>query len=120
MRFAGAVGQDEIDAHYDAADVFVHASFAEGIPVVLMEAMAHGLPVVATTVMGVGELVRHGRNGLLVRPGRPDQLAEALEKLAADPERRRRLGEAGRRAVEREFDVRASAARMRELFERVG
>src|SRR5262249_50860686 len=68
VRFTGAVGHDEIDTYYRAADAFVHPSFAEGIPVVLMEAMAHGLPVVATTVMGVGELVSHGRNGLLVRP----------------------------------------------------
>lgn len=119
VRFTGAVGQDEIDRHYEEADALVVASFAEGIPVVLMEAMAHRLPVVATRVMGVAELVRDGENGLLVRPGRADQLAAALERLAADPELRARFGEEGRRTVESEFDVRASAARMRELFESV-
>ena len=119
VRFTGAVGQDEIDRHYEDADALVVASFAEGIPVVLMEAMAHRLPVVATRVMGVAELVRDGENGLLVRPGRPDQLATALERLSADPQLRTRMGEEGRRTVESEFDVRASAARMRELFESV-
>lgn len=119
VSFTGAVGQDEIDRHYEDADVLVVASFAEGIPVVLMEAMAHHLPVVATRVMGVAELVRDGENGLLARPGRPDELAAALERLAADPELRARLGEEGRRTVESEFDVRASAAHMRELFEKV-
>jgi glycosyltransferase involved in cell wall biosynthesis len=52
-----------------------------------------------------------------VRPGRPDQLADALERLAADPGLRGQLGEAGRKTVESEFDVRASAARLRGLFE---
>jgi colanic acid/amylovoran biosynthesis glycosyltransferase len=118
VRFTGAVGQDEIRAHYEAADVFAHASFAEGIPVVLMEAMAHRLPVVATRVMGVGELVRDGEIGLVVRPARPDPLSEALDRLAGDPALRERLGDAGRRTVEAEFDVRSSAAQMRELFER--
>jgi colanic acid/amylovoran biosynthesis glycosyltransferase len=118
VLFAGAVGQDEIAAHYDAADVLVHASFAEGIPVVLMEAMAHRLPVVAASVMGVGELVRDGENGLLVRPGRPDELASAVERLAADPKLRQTMGEHGRRTVESEFDVSSSAARLRDLFAR--
>ena len=112
----GPVGQDEIAEHYRRADLYVHASFAEGIPVVLMEAMAHRLPVVATSVMGVGELVHHERTGLLVRPGRIDQLTQAIEQLAGDADRRRAFGEAGRRIVEAEFDVRASAARLRDLF----
>jgi glycosyltransferase involved in cell wall biosynthesis len=118
VNFTGSVGQDEIAGHYAAADVFAHASFAEGIPVVLMEAMAHRLPVVATRVMGVGELVRDGENGLLVRPGRADLFADALARLAADPELRERMGAEGERTVRAEFDVRASAERMRELFER--
>jgi glycosyltransferase involved in cell wall biosynthesis len=118
VTFTGSVGQDEIAGHYEAVDVFAHASFAEGIPVVLMEAMAHRLPVAATRVMGVGELVRDGENGLLVRPGRPDQLADALARLAADPGLRERMGAEGERTVRAEFDVRASAGRMRELFER--
>lgn len=118
VTFTGAVAQDEISRHYSGADLYVHASFAEGLPVVVMEAMAHALPVVAASVMGVGEIVVDGENGLLVRPGRADELVSAIERLEADPDERRRMGEAGRRRVEAEFDVRASAARLGELFAR--
>jgi colanic acid/amylovoran biosynthesis glycosyltransferase len=118
VTFTGAVAQDEITRHYGRADMYAHASFAEGLPVVVMEAMAHGLPVVAADVMGVGEIVVDGENGLLVRPGRADELVAAIERLASAPEERRRLGDAGRQLVERDFDVRASAARLAELFAR--
>ena len=66
--FAGAVGQDAIGAHYEAASVFCLPSFWEGIPVVLMEALACRRPVIATAVAGVRELVREGKTGLLVSP----------------------------------------------------
>jgi glycosyltransferase involved in cell wall biosynthesis len=118
VEFTGPVGQDEITRHYRAADAYVHASFAEGLPVVLMEAMAHGLPVVAAGVMGIPEIVAHEENGLVVRPGRVEDLVAAVERLAGDPEGRRRMGEAGRRTVEREFDVRRSGELLRALFAR--
>jgi glycosyltransferase involved in cell wall biosynthesis len=118
VTFTGAVGQDEITRHYSGADLYAHASFAEGLPVVVMEAMAHGLPVVAAGVMGVGEIVVDGENGVVVRPGRVDEIVAAIERLAGDPDASRRMGDAGRRLVEREFDVRASAARLAELFAR--
>ncbi len=118
VEFTGAVGQDEIAQHYLAADVYVHASFAEGVPIVVMEAMAHRLPVVATGVMGVRELVRDGENGLVVRPARVDELVAAVTRLANDPEERARMGDAGRRTVEAEYDVTKSAALLRDLFSR--
>jgi glycosyltransferase involved in cell wall biosynthesis len=62
--------------------------------------------------------VRDGENGVLVRPGRSDEVAEAIERLAADPGLRARMGEAGRSAVEEEFDVRANAALLQDLFAR--
>jgi glycosyltransferase involved in cell wall biosynthesis len=118
VDFTGAVGQDVISTYYAKADVYVHASFAEGVPVVIMEAMAHELPVVATGVMGVRELVKDGENGLVIRPARPDELVSAIERMADDPEQRRRMGVAGRATVEAEFDVRKSAALLRDLFDR--
>jgi glycosyltransferase involved in cell wall biosynthesis len=118
VEFTGPIGQDEIARYYADADLYVHASFAEGVPVVVMEAMAHRLPVVATGVMGVRELVKDGENGLVVRPGRVDEVVAAIERLAAAPEERRRMGEAGRRTVEEEFDVTKSAAQLRDLFAR--
>jgi glycosyltransferase involved in cell wall biosynthesis len=116
VTFAGAIGQDEILRYFEQADVFAMSSFAEGVPVVLMEAMATQLPVVSSQVMGIGELVLHERNGLLVRPARPDQLAAALERLVREPELRVELGRNGRRTVGEEFDVHRSAEQLRGLF----
>lgn len=108
----GAVGQDEIRMLYEHADAFCLPSFGEGVPVVLMEAMAMELPVVATRVMGTPELVEHGVEGLLVPPGRADLLAEALARLAAEPDLRLAMGQAGRRKLVSEFDFRRSAERL--------
>jgi len=84
---------------------------------VLMEAMAYELPVVAPATMGIPELVESDRTGLLFRPGRGDELSDAVGRLARDAELRQRLGAAGREKVAAEFDIRNSAARLRELFE---
>jgi glycosyltransferase involved in cell wall biosynthesis len=67
--------------------------------------------------MGVGELVENETNGLLVRPGRPDTLADALERLIADTNLRRRLGSGGRETVQQRFDIRRSAAEIHAAFE---
>jgi glycosyltransferase involved in cell wall biosynthesis len=77
-----------------------------------MEAMASGVPVVATRVAGVGELVEDGVSGFLVPPGDPAPLAESVAKLIEDPALRSRFGAAGRAKVEKEFDVRHEAARL--------
>jgi glycosyltransferase involved in cell wall biosynthesis len=80
-----------------ACDLFALASIHEGLPVALMEALALGLPVVATTAGGVPELVEHGCEGLLVPPGRPHELADALVALLTDDARRLRMSEAAAR-----------------------
>jgi len=71
----------------------------------VLEAMAAGLPIIASAVGGVPEVVRDGETGVLVPPREPRALAVAIEALAADPALRRRVGEAGRRRAEAEFDV---------------
>lgn len=118
VDFAGSVGQHEIAARYARADVFALPSFAEGLPVVLMEAMASGLPVVASRITGVPELVEEGVSGLLVAPGRGDELAGALERVLREPpEARRAMGLAGREKVVREFDVERTAVQLMSVFE---
>jgi glycosyltransferase involved in cell wall biosynthesis len=116
VSFLGAVGQDEIKAVYAGASVFCLPSFAEGVPGVLMEAMAMELPVVSTRITGVPELVDDGRTGLLVAPGRTDQLADALERLLVDPALRRKMGSMAREKVVREFNTQTSAEQVYELF----
>ena len=95
----GPLGQDELPEQYAWADVFCLPSFAEGLPVVLMEAMSTGLPVVTTRIAGIPELVEDGVSGLAVVPGRPDLVAEALTALAKDPELRFRLGDTAQAMV---------------------
>jgi glycosyltransferase involved in cell wall biosynthesis len=112
----GVRGQDDLPDLYRDADVFCLPSFAEGLPVVLMEAMSTELPVVTTHIAGIPELVVDGRTGMLVSPGRPDQLADALEQLAADPATRSRLGRAGRARVLEEFQPAQNASRLAGLL----
>lgn len=117
VTFAGFRSQDEVQEHLAAADVFVLPSFAEGVPVSLMEAMARSTPVVATNVGGVTELVRDGVNGLVVAPGDVDALVAALSRLADDATLRRSMGEEGVRTVRADFDSATEAGRLVGLFE---
>jgi glycosyltransferase involved in cell wall biosynthesis len=87
------------------ADVFVLSSASEGMPISVLEAMAAGLPVVASRVGGVPELVADGETGLLVPPGDSEALAQALRGLLADARLRHRLGDAGRVRVRERFDL---------------
>ena len=117
IQFAGAVGQDQIRGYYARASVFALTSFAEGLPVVLMEAMAMGLPVVASGITGVPELVEDGVSGLLVLPGHRGELADALGRvLSLSEDDRRAMGRVGREKVAAEFDIEETAVQLTELF----
>ncbi|MBI5881505.1 MAG: glycosyltransferase [Elusimicrobia bacterium] len=97
--------RDDMTSWLSALDIFVLPSLWEGLPNALLEAMAVGLPVVASAVDGVVEAVDSGKNGLLVPPGRPGALAAAVAKLAADPAARSRMGEAAKETVTRRFNL---------------
>lgn len=101
------------------AQVMALSSVSEGFPNVVAEAMAAGLPVVATNVDGLAELVVDGETGLLVPPRDPRALADALAGLLARPAQRDAMGKAGRERVEREFSFQGMAARHGELFSRL-
>jgi glycosyltransferase involved in cell wall biosynthesis len=116
VEFLGAVGQDRLPELYGDADVFCLPTLAEAVGVANMEAMASGLPVVSSRLMGVPELVEDGVSGILVSPGDVGGLAEALRDLAEDPARRAAMGIAGRRRVEAEFDAATEAAKLHDAL----
>jgi colanic acid/amylovoran biosynthesis glycosyltransferase len=109
VTFCGYQSQQQVRALLHRADVFLMASFAEGVPVVLMEAMAAGVPVVATRIAGIPELVRDGCSGLLVSPSNVDEMSAAVDRLLGDAELRNRFAIAARRDIERDFSVQKEA-----------
>jgi glycosyltransferase involved in cell wall biosynthesis len=123
ISLPGARSRREIVAAYEQADVFALTPFVtdngdrDGIPNVLIEAMACGLPVVTTTVGGIPELVKHDVNGLLAAPHCVAEIAAHLASLLHDDERHTRLSLAARNTVEQYFDARAAGGQLAELFE---
>jgi glycosyltransferase involved in cell wall biosynthesis len=118
LVLTGSLDPERVAELYQTATVIVLASFSEGVPVVLMEALARGKPVVATRVGGVPELIEDGRSGLIVAPGDAQALAEALWKIINDPEWAQSLGRNGRQRVRAEFNTDESARQLIELFHR--
>ena len=98
------------------ASLFVLSSRTEGISLTLLEAMASGLPVVATRAGGNSEVVEDGRTGKLVPVGDFQQLADALQSVWQNPEQARRFGDAGRERVERLFDVNRMVRQYEQLY----
>ena len=109
----------DVRSKLGALDVFVLPTRGDNLPVSILEAMAAGLPVVATRVGGIPEQVEDGTTGYLVAPDDVDALAEAIDKLASEPARRERFGRAGAEKLEREFSSASVAGRLLELYERV-
>jgi glycosyltransferase involved in cell wall biosynthesis len=116
VTFAGYQTSTQVAATLRDADALVLPSFAEGLPVVLMEAMATGLPVIATQIAGIPELVRDGENGRLVPPGNADALAEAIRDILTDPARAHAMGAGGQARVRADHDIATEAARLRRLL----
>ncbi|HRZ87026.1 MAG TPA: glycosyltransferase family 4 protein [bacterium] len=98
--FTGLVPAEDVPRYIHAMDIVVHASLREGLPRVVPQGSACGKPVVAFDVDGACEVIRNGETGFLVPPQDTGRLADALAALAADPEKRRKMGEAGRRTVD--------------------
>jgi len=118
VTFHGAVNQDRIGDLLACAGVFALPSFAEGVPVSLMEAMAMEIPCISTTVAGIPELIESGKEGILVSPSDPDLLAAAIETLIDDPELRLRLARAGRRKIIENYNLGINTERLAAIFER--
>jgi glycosyltransferase involved in cell wall biosynthesis len=108
--------REDVARFVSAFDVFVLSTHGEGLPLVVLEAMARGVPVAATGVGGIPEVIRHGENGLLHAHGDDAALAEHLRSLLSDEVGAAELGEAGRRHVESEFGLERFAREMTNLY----
>ncbi len=120
LLLTGHLDLGRLQRLYAAADLFVLPSYTEGLPLSVLEAMAAGLPVVATPVGGIPDAVEDGVNGYLVPVRDPIRLAERISRLAADPELRGRFGKRGLEKFENQFEISVVAARYESLYGMLG
>jgi len=114
---SSVTGPDKL-SFFRNADVFIHPSYHEGMPISVIEAMACGLAIVATRVGGLPDLVTDGVNGILVEPGRPDELAVALESLSADRNLCRRMGEKGYQLAVEGYDMETRVTDLVKIYQK--
>jgi glycosyltransferase involved in cell wall biosynthesis len=116
VTFVGRLPEEETLAEIARANLLVLPSFMEGLPIVLMEAMAAGVPVIASRIAGIPELVEDDETGLLFTPSNWNELASRIDLLLGDDVLRTRLAEKGKAKVASEFDTRKSAQELARLF----
>jgi colanic acid/amylovoran biosynthesis glycosyltransferase len=117
VELAGAIPHERIQVYFDRADIVVHPSISEGIPVALMEAMSKGLPVIASRITGIPELVKHNEDGILVCPADVSELAKAMRKLLDNKEFRIQLGRSGRQKILKKFNLEIGTYKIKKLFD---
>ena len=120
VRFAGRCSRSEVARLRQRATALVVPSTYEGMPLVVLEAMGDGIPVIASAVSGIPEVVVHGETGWLAPPERSNALADALIAATSDPAESRRRGEAGRRRLDQGYRPQHAAQQWLEALERVG
>ncbi|MFZ4623080.1 MAG: glycosyltransferase family 4 protein [Rhodoferax sp.] len=116
IQLTGSLNQHAVRAEFARADGFVLPSLAEGIPVVLMEAMSSGVPCVSTPVNGIPELITHEQTGLLATPGDLDSLTAQLRRLITEPVLRLRLAQAAHTKVLADFDLKRNVQQLSGIF----
>jgi len=119
VAFSGHVSREELVQLYNRSELMVSPSLYEGFGLPAAEAMACGVPLVATTAGAFPEVIEDGETGLLVPPADPTALADAIARLMSDAALRRRMGEAGRTRIEEHFTWRQTALKTATLYEEV-
>jgi glycosyltransferase involved in cell wall biosynthesis len=118
VTFLGALNHDQTREQLMQADIFALASFAEGVPVALMEAMAMGIPTVSTCIAGIPELIRNEVDGLLVAPSSVEALSAALERLFLHPDLRKQMSASARARVMEYSNLAPNLELLASVFER--
>ena len=101
---------------FKKASCFILASYGEGLPIAILEALAAGLPVLSTTVGGIPEVISNGKNGYLCEPGNIDQLYDAMVKLIKETENRDRMGSINYKYAREQFDIERCADKISEIY----
>jgi glycosyltransferase involved in cell wall biosynthesis len=117
VQVTGAI--DYVPDLFQASDVFVLPSYAEGMPNVLLEAMSTGLPCLATRIPGIQDLIKNEKTGLLVDPVEVEELEKGLRRLIANSALRKRLGYAARQRIESGYSIAVTARQYVQLFQKV-
>ena len=117
IEFVGWIPEDQKTSVYQSADILVLPSHNEGLPYVIIEALASGLPIVASSVGGIPEVVIHGEHGYIIEPGDSQSLAEHILSLAGDPELRQTMSERNRRRALEHYSSHAAFGRLERLFD---
>ncbi len=117
ITLSGALNQAQVLECYQKADIFVLASFAEGIPISLMEAMAMEIPCIATSINGIPELIGSSQEGLLVIPADVESLAQAIKELIDSPKRCQELGKAGRARIKEKYNLQNNSQKLVDIFQ---
>lgn len=120
VSLEGWIGKERQEGLYRLCDIFTLPSYNEGLPMAVLEAMAHGAAVVTTDVGGLPQLVHSGENGIIVHPGDTSALREALETLLASAQERRRMGTAGRETIEEMFSFRTFEEGLTKIYQELG
>lgn len=116
VELVGPLPAEAVTRMYADTDIFALPSFAEGVPVVLMEAMAMERPCLSSNLMGIPELIENGVNGVLIRPADVDDLVRGLRLLLDDPALCRRMGLVARERVVRDYNLRTNVARLADIL----
>ena len=111
--------QSDVRSYFEAMDIFALSSYREGLPNVLLEAMALGVPCVATAIAGIPKLIEHDVNGLLITPGKVESLVEALSLLIKNREARLVLAKEGRRTIETGYNFSLRMERIAALYDEI-
>ena len=116
VQLTGELEREKIPAFLGLADIFLLPSFWEGMPVTIIEAMRSGLPIISTPVAGIPDMIENGVSGLLINPGAPDEIAEAVLLLKRDKVLRKRLAEGGKLTFEQKFEFSRGIKEIRDVY----
>jgi len=116
VTFTGELERSKANLFYSLADVYLLPSFIEGMPITIIEALRSGLPVISTRVGGIPDMIEDRISGLLLNPGAPEEIAEAVLLLKRDSELRKKLAEGARRTFDEKFEFSKGIEEIREAY----